>query len=106
MPSIMRGVAATTSDALNGLQFKVQSRPALVSLYASGATEGDTISFAVGSVQYVINATVNVESASGVVDTDRDQILFRELVLAGEYFLPITVTAAAVFLLVIEPLPA
>lgn len=104
MPSITRGVAATTSDALTGLKFKTQGLPALVSLFASGATEGDVISFSVGSQEFLVDAEVNVEAASGVVDTDRDQLLFQERVPPGEYFMPVTVTAAAKYLLVIEPI--
>lgn len=102
MPSIRRNAAGTTADALTGLQFKIQYAPFLASLYASGATEGDVVSFSVGSNQYLVNAQVNVESASGVVDTDRDQVLFREMCPAGEIFMPMTMTAAVQFLLVIE----
>lgn len=104
MPAIRRNPGATVADALNGLNFKVQNRPALVSLYASGATEGDTLSFLVNSLSFVEDATVNVEAASGVVDTDRDGILLREAVPAGEYRLPLTMTADMAFLLIIEPL--
>lgn len=98
----MRNIPATTADALNGLNFKVQPTPALVSLYASGATEGDTVGFSVDSNQYLVNGECNVEAASGVVDIDRDQMLFREPVPPGEYFLPATLTADVKFLLVIE----
>lgn len=104
MPSIRRSTSGTTQDALNGLRFKVQARPALVSLYAVGATEGDSLSFAVDSQEFMSNAQANVESASGVVDTDRDQLLFREPVPAGEYFLPLTMTTNMQWLLVIEQL--
>jgi len=104
MPAIKIIIPATTQDALNGLRFKVQSRPALVSLYASGATEGDLVSFSVDSQAFLVDGAVNVEAASGVVDTDRDQILFREPVPAGEYFLPATLTADVNALLVIEQL--
>lgn len=102
MPSIRINPPATTPDALNGLQFKVQPTPTLVSLYASGANEGDTISFNVDGNQFLVNATANLEAASGVVDTDRDQLLFRELVPAGEFFMPLTMTADMAVLLVIE----
>lgn len=104
MPSIKRTIPDTTADALNGQRFKVQARPALVSLYAVGTTEGDVISFAVDSQEFLNNAQVNVESASGVVDVSRDQILFREPVPAGEYFLPATLTTDEHYLLVIEQL--
>ena len=104
MPAIRRNPPATTDDALNGLNFKVQNRPALVSLYASGANEGDTISFLVNSLSFLEDATANVEAASGVVDTDRDALLIREAVPAGEYRMPLTMTADMAFLLIIEPL--
>lgn len=103
-PSIMRNIPATTENALDGLRFRVQPRPALVSLYASAATEGDTLSFAVDSNEFLVNGEPNVEAASGVVDVDRDQILFREPVPAGEYYLPATLTADVKYLLVIEQL--
>ena len=104
MPSVRRNPGATTNDALQGERFKVQPEPTLVSLYASGANEGDTISFLVDSQEFLDSATANVEAASGVVDTDRDQLLFRELVPAGEFYMPLTMTADMAFLLVIERL--
>ena len=103
MPSIMRNIPATIADALNSLNFAVQNRPALISLWAAGATEGDVVSFLVNSLSFLEDAEHNVEASSGVVDTDRDQILFREGVPAGQYRLPATVTADTKYLLVIEP---
>jgi len=103
MPVIGR-ISATTADALNGLNFNVQNRPALVSLFAVGATEGDTLDFTVNSLSFAEAVATNVEAASGVVDTSRDQILFREAVPAGQYRLPLTSTTNQKFLLVIEPL--
>lgn len=104
MPAIKRVNVATTSDALNGLRFKNQGRPALVSLYASGVTNTDTVSFAVGQQEFLTDANPNVETTD-VVDTDRDMILYREPVPAGEYFLSVTATTAVNFLLVIEYAP-
>lgn len=104
MPSIMRNIPATIADALTGLQFKVQPQPFLASLYASGATEGDIIGFSVDSNAFLVAGEVNVEAASGVVDVDRDQILFREPCPAGEMFMPATLTADLKYLLVIEQL--
>jgi len=104
MPSIKRVNVGTTTDALNGLRYKVQGRPALVSLYASAVTATDIISFAVDSQDFLTNASPNIEASADVVDTDRDQILFREPVPAGEYFIPLTATTAVNFLVVIEQL--
>ncbi len=103
MPAIMRNIPATTADALNGLNFNVQNRPALISLWASTDDEGDVISFLVNSLSFLEDAEVNLELTSGTVQTNADQILFREGVPAGQYRLPAIVTADTKFLLVIEP---
>lgn len=103
MPAIMRNIPATIADALTGLNFKVQNRPALVSLFVSTETEADTVSFLVNSLSFLEDAEPNTEAATGVVDTTRDQILFREGVPAGEYRLPATVTTDIKYLLNIEP---
>lgn len=103
MPAIMRNIPATVADALNGLNFNVQNRPALISLWASTDDEGDVISFLVNSLSFLEDAEVNLEAASGTVNTSDDQILFREGVPAGQYRLPAVVTADTKFLLVIEP---
>jgi hypothetical protein len=103
MPTIKRTNVATTSDALQGLKFKVQNSPALVSLFASCVTNTDVISFSVGSREFLVNAIPNVEISADVVDNERDQILFQERVPPGEYFIAITCTTAVNFTLVIEP---
>lgn len=106
MSVIRRTVSATTSDALNGLKFKVQNRPALVTLAASAAAAGETLSFSVGSREIVVDAVVNLESADRVVDPQRDVIMAQERVPPGEYFLPMTLAGADVtYWLNIEPLP-
>lgn len=102
MPTIRVNQTGSSTDALQGEKFKTQQRPAFVSIYASGATEGDTVSFSVESQEYLSNAPANVEAASGVVDTDRDGLLFQELVPAGEYFLPLTMTTNMSVMVVIE----
>lgn len=107
MPTIKRKVSAATDDALNGLKFKTQGSPALVSLYASSATAGESLTFSVGSNSFVESAPMNLEIANEVVDPYRDGILVQEAVPAGEYFLSIPVVAAdCSFMLVIEPVPA
>jgi hypothetical protein len=103
MPTIKRVNVATSTDALQGLKFKVQNSPALISLFASCVTATDTISFSVGSREFLVNASPNIEGSADVVDTDRDQILFQERVPPGEYFIAITATTAVNFILVIEP---
>jgi hypothetical protein len=103
MPAIKQVNVATTANALNGLKFdEIPSPGALVTLYASCVTAGDTIGFSVGSEDYLVDAEPNIESSADVVDTDRDAILVREPVGPGKAFLRITATTAVNFLLVLE----
>ena len=104
MPTIKRTVAAATDDALQGLKFKTQGAPALVTLVASSATGGETLSFSVGSNEFASQAIMNIEVASQTVDMQRDVILQQEAVPPGEYFLAVpTVAADMTFCLIIEP---
>jgi len=106
MPTISRVVSAATDDALNGLKFKTQGAPALITLVVSSATAGEDCSFTVGSVEFLSAGEINLEVANQVVDMDRDVLLLQEAVPPGEYFLSIPVVAADVsFVLIIEPVP-
>jgi hypothetical protein len=102
-PAIKQVNVATSANALNGLKFdEIPSPGALVTLYASCVTAGDTIGFSVGSEDYLVDAEPNVEIAADVVDTDRDAILVREPCGPGKAFLRIAATTAVNFLLVLE----
>lgn len=105
MPSIKITNQATSANALNGLKFAKLVGAALISLYVSGVTATDVVSFSVESEEYLRNANPNIEVSADVVDTDRDQVLFREPVIPGDMFLACTVTTAINFLLVIENIP-
>ena len=107
MPSIrLSNVAAATSNALDGLQFQDIPVPgALVSIYASTAVAGGTISYSVGTERFLVAAEINIEGAADVVDTDRDMVLDREPVPAGKQFLAVDGQVANL-LVVIEDLPA
>lgn len=102
MPAIVRTVTASSENVLEGLKFSVLRAPALLSLYASGANEGDTVSMSVGDQEILVQAEVNVEAASGVVDTDRDGLLIQERVPAGKLYLGVDLTTSVKYLLIIE----
>lgn len=105
MPVIKRTVAAATQDALTGLKFKTQSVPALVTLAASSATAGESLSFSVDSQEFASAAVINLEAADRMVDEQRDIIMFQERVPAGEYFLAVPVVAGDMtFSLIIDPI--
>jgi len=106
MPSIrLSNVAASTSNALDGLQFQDLPAPgALVTIYATTPTAGGNISYSVGTERFVVAASINIESSADVVDSDRDLVLDREPVPAGKQFLAVDDQIANV-LVVIETLP-
>ena len=107
MPSIrLTNVAAGTANALDGLQFQDIPEPgALLSLYASTAVALGTISYSVGTERFLVDASINIESAVDAVDTNRDMVLDREPVPGGKQFLSVDGQVANL-LVVIEDLPS
>jgi len=100
MPTIVNNetaaAAATVQNAIDGLRFDTLLGPTLISLWSAAGVEGDTISFSVGTEEFLVDAESNTEAGSGVADTDRDQILFREPIdFAGKMFLRVVFGAAA-----------
>jgi hypothetical protein len=106
MPSIMlKNQAAGSANVLTGLTFETIPAPgALVSVYATCAAAGGTISYAVDQERYLVSAQTNIESSADVIDTDRDLVMDREPVASGQQFLSVDSQVGNV-LVVIENLP-
>lgn len=105
MPAIKRTVSAASENVLEGIKFSVLNAPALVSLYASAGSAGNTLSLSIGDRDILVDAAINLESADRTVDTQRDALLAQEGVPAGKLYLNIpTVSTDVTYLLVIEPL--
>lgn len=102
MPSIKVTNQTTASNALNGLKFSKLLGPALISLWAAGVTNSDTVGFSIGDREVLLGANPNLESSADVVDVSRDQILFAEPAEAGDLFMPVTVSTATNFLVLID----
>jgi len=101
----LKNVAAGTANALDGLQFQDIPGPgALVTIYASTPTAGATISYKVGTENFLTLAQTNIEIAADVVDTNRDMLLDKEPVPGGKQFLQVD-TQIANLLVIIEELP-
>jgi len=93
MPMIRRFVSADSQDIFSTDVLSNLPKPALLSLWAVGLTEGDNLGLSVGTQQIIVQGTrVNVESASGVIQTNRDQLLFREAVPPGKIVVPVDLT--------------
>jgi hypothetical protein len=105
MPALAFRVAATDSDALSNLKFAVvPARGAILNLWASCVTKTDSFGISIGDRDLMVNGSImNIEIAADVVDTDRDQRLFNEvLVSGGQLFMPVTVTTEAQFLITLR----
>ena len=103
MPSIRINNQATSTNALSGLKFEKLSVASLISLWVSGVTASDTVSFSIGDREILRLANPNIESSADVVDVARDGALFAEPAEGGEdLFLAITATTAVNFLVLID----
>lgn len=101
MPSLRFRVSATTSDALANRKFSVvPALGAILNLWAACVTTTDTFGVSIGDRDIMVNGSLmNIEAAADVIDNDRDQLVFNELIGGGQLFLPATVTTEAQFLL-------
>jgi hypothetical protein len=101
VPTLKFKVSATTTDALSNRKFNViPAGGAILNMWASTATAADDFGLSVGDRDVVVQGTpINLESANEVIDTDRDQVVFQEIVGPGQMFLPATVTADSSFLI-------
>lgn len=104
MPMIRpAGVTAATADALTDEQHNViPSGGAFLSMWASCAANGGTYGLLVGSKSIISEGTeANVEVAADVIDTDRDQVLFNEVVPPGRLRVPIGAAGTELQLMIV-----
>jgi hypothetical protein len=96
MPMLRRRVTATSADIFANDVLSNLPRAALISLFAVGANVADSIAVNSGS-QVIIPAgtVINTEGATSVVQTNRDQLLFREAVQPGKISVGLTLAGAS-----------
>jgi len=104
MPSLRFIVPATTTDAMANRKFNViPAGGAVLNVWATSVTVTDTWGISVGDRDIVVGGSVaNVTSAAGVVDVDRDGVVFNEVVEGGQIFLPATLTTDMNFLITLR----
>ena len=92
MPTITGRVSAVTSDALANKKFNViPESGAILNVWAAGATKDDAIGVSVGDRDIAVQGTIiNIESSADVIDVNRDQVIFNEVVGGGQLFLPVS----------------
>lgn len=105
MPSRRIDVTAAVDDAIATDEIRRIERPSRVSLFASCVTNGDTIGLRLGKTVILETDEMNIEASADVIDTDRDQLVFGEIVGPGDLRVPVgAVTTELQFLLVVQPL--
>lgn len=102
MPSLRFAVNAVTDDSLSNRKFSVvPARGAILNLWASCATVDDAFGLSIGDRDIMVTGSImNIESSADVIDTDRDQLVFNEIIGGGQLFLPVSVVTAEVQFLI------
>lgn len=99
-------VSAVTNDALADQDIRTVETPSVINLWATSVTVTDQIGLRLDKTVIMDDGTCNVSAAAlGMVDTDRDQLLFNTVVGAGTLRLPVpTLTTSLIFILSVEPI--
>lgn len=94
MPALRFIVPLTTTDAMSNRKFNIiPANGAILNVWITAVTVTDTWGISVGDRDLVVDGSnANVTSAAGVIDVERDQVLFNEEVDGGQIFLPMTLT--------------
>jgi len=108
MASLRLLVSATTPDAISTANIRTIPNDGIlrvVNLWASSVTVTDTIALFLNNTEIMAAGTMNVSAAAlGMVDTDRDQLVFNTLVGGGDLRVPVpALTTSLIFLLSVEP---
>jgi len=101
MPSLRFRVSATTTDALANRKFSVvPAVGAILNLWGAGVTGTDSFGISIGDRDIMVDGSLlSIEVSADVIDVERDQLVFNEVIAGGQLFLPVTVTTEAQFLL-------
>jgi len=99
-------VSAVTNDALSDQDIRTVESPSEINLWATSVTVTDNIGLRLDKTVIMDDGTCNVAAAAvGMVDTDRDQLLFNTIVGVGTLRLPVpTLTTSLIFLISVEPI--
>lgn len=99
-------ISAVTGDALADEDIRNVEVASIVNLWATAVTVTDEIGLRLDRTIIMDAGTANVAAAAvGMVDTDRDQLVFNSIVGKGRLRIPVpTLTTSLIFLLSVEPL--
>ena len=94
-----------TTDAIADEDIRNVEVPSIVNLFATSVTVTDEIGLRLDKTVIMDNGLMNVSAAAlGMVDTDRDQLIFDTVVGPGRLRIPVpTLTTTLIFILSVEP---
>lgn len=99
------GITAVTNDAIATEEIRRVEVPSVVDMWASSVTNGDQVGLLLNKTEIMPAGEVNIEASADVIDTDRDQCVFGEIVGAGQLRVPVpTLTTELQFILSVKPL--
>jgi len=100
-------VSAVTGDALADEDIRNVESASEVNMWATSVTVSDEIGLRLDKTIIMDAGTANVAAAAvGMVDTDRDQLVFNSLVGPGRLRVPVpTLTTSLIFIISVEPVP-
>ena len=105
MSSLRLLVTAVTGDAIADQDIRNVDAPSIVNLFATAVSVGDNLGLRLDKTVIMEDGTANVAAAAlGMVDTDRDQLVFDTVVGPGRLRIPVPIlTTSLIFILSVEP---
>jgi len=106
MPVFRRTITATDENAIANWNYRNQGGESLVTVMASSAAAGESLTYSVSGQDFTTDAVINLESADRVIDPERDWVLMQERCPPGEHAMAITAVGVdTTFEVQIDPIP-
>ena len=99
-------VSAVTNDALADQDIRTVEVPSIVNMWATAVTVTDTVGLRLDKTIIMDDGTANVSAAAlGMVDVERDQLVFDSVVGPGTLRVPVaTLTTSLILMISVEPI--
>ena len=99
-------VSAVTNDALADQDIRTVEVPSVVNMWATAVTVTDTVGLRLDKTIIMDDGTANVSAAAlGMVDVERDQLVFDSVVGPGTLRVPVaTLTTSLILMISVEPI--
>ena len=98
-------IAAVTGDALADEDIRSIDAISIINMWATSVTVTDTIGLRLDKTVIMDEGTCNVSAAAlGMIDVERDQLIFDTIVGEGRLRVPVPIlTTSLIFMVSVEP---